>query len=246
MGKGVELITIAICDDEKIIRERITDLISEQGADCHIDHFAAGNELLATGKQYDLIFLDIQMEGKNGIETARAIRGYDRQAVIVFVTALKEYVFAAFDVAAFHYLLKPIEAKKFAEVFHNAVKGIQEKQRTQEVEVPTLLIKTKNRSRMLKQNEIIFIENRANKVEIHTEGDVFEAYYSMSKLESELGSSFYRCHRGYLVNMEHITEYSNDMIDMDNGDRVYMAKDKYPKFVKEYMRYLGDGGMADE
>ena len=45
--------------------------------------------------------------------------------------------------------------------------------------------------------------------------------------------------------MEHITEYSNDMIDMDNGERVYMAKDKYPEFVKEYMQYLGDGGTAD-
>ena len=239
------MIDIAICDDEKIIRERITELVEKQGADCHIENFGAGNELLAAGKHFDMIFLDIQMEGKNGIETARAIREYDRKAVIVFVTAMKEYVFEAFDVAAFHYLLKPIEEKKFTEIFENAAKEIQEQKRTQEAEAPTLLVKTKNRSHMLKQSEIIFIENRANKVEIHTAGDVLEAYYTMSKLEGELGSSFYRCHRGYLVNMEHITEYSSDMIDMDNGERVYMAKDKYPEFVKEYMRYLGDGGTAD-
>ena len=239
------MIDIAICDDEKVIRERITDLINKQGADCHIDNFGAGNELLAAGKHFDMIFLDIQMEGKNGIETARAIREYDRKAVIVFVTAMKEYVFEAFDVAAFHYLLKPIEENKFAEVFGNAVKEIQKQQRTQETEAPTLLVKTKNRSRMLKQSEIIFIENRANKVEIHTSKEVIETYYTMSKLEGELGSSFYRCHRGYLVNMEHITEYSNDMIDMDNGEKVYLAKEKYPEFVKEYMRYLGDGGTAD-
>ena len=239
------MIDIAICDDEKIIRERITELVEKQGADCHIENFGAGNELLAAGKHFDMIFLDIQMEGKNGIETARAIREYDRKAVIVFVTAMKEYVFEAFDVAAFHYLLKPIEEKKFTEIFENAAKEIQEQKRTQEAEAPTLLVKTKNRSHMLKQSEIIFIENRANKVEIHTAGDVLEAYYTMSKLEGELGSSFYRCHRGYLVNMEHITEYSNDMIDMDNGERVYMAKDKYPEFVKEYMRYLRNGGTAD-
>ena len=239
------MINIAICDDEKIIRERITDLINKQGADCHIENFGAGNELLAAGKHFDMIFLDIQMEGKNGIETARAIREYDRKAVIVFVTAMKEYVFEAFDVAAFHYLLKPIEEKKFTEVFENAVKEIQEQQKMQENEAPTLLIKIKNRSRMLKQGEIIFIENRANKVEIHTAKEVIETYYTMSKLEDELGSSFYRCHRGYLVNMEHITEYSSDMIDMDNGERVYMAKDKYPEFVKKYMWYLGDGGIAD-
>ena len=239
------MIDIAICDDEKVIRERITDLVEKQGADCRIENFRVGNELLATGKHFDMIFLDIKMEGKNGIETARAIREYDRKAVIVFVTAMKEYVFEAFDVAAFHYLLKPIDEKKFTEVFENAAKEIQEQQKTQKAEAPTLLIKVKNRNHMLKQNEIIFIENRANKIEIHTTKEVLETYYTMSKLEGELGSSFYRCHRGYLVNMEHITEYSNDMIDMDNGERVYMAKDKYLEFVKEYMRYLGDGGTAD-
>ena len=238
------MIDIAICDDEQIIRERITHLINKQGADCRIENFGAGNELLTAKKHYDIIFLDIQMEGRNGIETARAIREYDSKAVIVFVTAMKEYVFEAFDVAAFHYLLKPIDEKKFTEVFENAAKEIQEQQRAQEAETPTLLIKAKNRSHMLKQSEIIFIENRANKVEIHTAKDVLETYYSMSKLEGELGSSFYRCHRGYLVNMEHITEYSNDMIDMDNGEKVYLTKEKYQEFVKVYMRYLRNGGIA--
>ena len=238
------MIDIAICDDEKVIRERITDLINKQGADCHIENFGLGNELLAARKHFDMIFLDIQMEGKNGIETAGAIREYDRKAVIVFVTAMKEYVFEAFDVAAFHYLLKPIDEKKFTEVFENAAKEIQEQQRAHEAKAPTLLVKTKNRSHMLKQSEIIFVENRANKVEIHTAKDVLETYYSMSKLEGELGSSFYRCHRGYLVNMEHITEYSSDMIGMDNGEKVYLTKEKYQEFVKVYMRYLRNGGIA--
>ena len=74
---------------------------------------------------------------------------------------------------------------------------------------------------------------------------MIEFYAVMNELESELGSSFYRCHRGYLVNMAHIAEYSNDMIDMSNGERVYLAKEKYPEFVKEYMRYLRNGGTTD-
>ena len=236
------MIDIAICDDEKIIRERITDLIEKQGADCRIENFGTGNELLAAGKHFDLIFLDIQMEGINGIETARAIREYDRKAVIVFVTAMKEYVFEAFDVAAFHYLLKPTSEKKFTEVFDNAMKEIQWQQQTQEN--PTLFIKTKNRSFTINQSEIIFIESRMKKVAIHTTGDVLEVYAVMNKLESVLGSSFYRCHRGYLVNMAHITEYSNNMIDMDNGEKVYLTKEKYQEFVKVYMRYLRNGGIA--
>ena len=79
----VELVEIAICDDEKIIIKRIADLIKKQNIDCHIESFQAGNELLAEKRRFDLIFLDIQMEGINGMETAKAVREYDRKAVIV-------------------------------------------------------------------------------------------------------------------------------------------------------------------
>ena len=239
------MIQIAVCDDEKAIRERIAGLVEKQGADCRTELFATGDELLAVKRHYDMIFLDIQMKGRNGIETARAIRKYDEQAVIVFVTAVREYVFEAFDVGAFHYLLKPIGEEKFAEVFAAAKREIEKRPRGRE-ETPPLFLKGRKRGIMLKQKDILYIESRSNKVVIHTVRDEIEAWRSMQKMEGELGSSFYRCHRGYLVNMEHITEYSGDMIEMDNGERIYLAKEKYQEFVKAYMRYLRNGGAAYE
>ncbi len=238
------MIEIAICDDEEIIIERIADLIKKQNMDCHIESFQAGNELLAAKRRFDLIFLDIQMDGINGMETAKAVREYDRKAVIVFVTAVKEYVFEAFDVGAFHYLLKPIEERKFAEVFENAAREIQE--RRIQKETPALFFKTKNKSYTFNQSEIIFIESKNRKAAIHTVKNTLEVYAVMKELQKELGNSFYRCHRGYLVNMAHIAEYSSDMIEMDNGERVYLAKEKYQEFVKAYMRYLRNGGAAYE
>lgn len=238
------MIEIAICDDEEIIIERIADLIKKQNIDCHIESFQAGNELLAAKRRFDLIFLDIQMDGINGMETAKAVREYDRKAVIVFVTAVKEYVFEAFDVGAFHYLLKPIEERKFAEVFENAAREIQE--RRIQKETPALFFKTKNKSYTFNQSEIIFIESKNRKAAIHTVKNTLEVYAVMKELQKELGNSFYRCHRGYLVNMAHIAEYSSDMIEMDNGERVYLAKEKYQEFVKAYMRYLRNGGAAYE
>ena len=235
---------IAICDDEEIIIERIADLIKKQDTDCHIECFQAGKELLAANRHFDLIFLDIQMDGVNGIETARAIRERDRKAVIIFVTAVKEYVFDAFDVGAFHYLLKPIVEQKFAEVFENAVREIRERQIQKET--PALFLKTKNKSYTFDQSEIIFIESRNRKAAVHTAKNTVEAYAVMKELQKELGNSFYRCHRGYLVNMAHIAEYSSDTIEMDNGEKVYLAKEKYPEFVREYMRYLRNGGAAYE
>lgn len=237
------MIKIAICDDEKVIREHIAELVEKQGANCQVELFAAGDDLLAGEKHYDMIFLDIQMAGRNGIETARAIRKYDEQTVIIFVTVVKEYVFEAFDVGAFNYLIKPIKEERFKEVFGNALKSVNRRQsKTAE---STLFVKGKKHSVLLKQKEILYVENKANRVVIHTVKEEIEAWYALKKLEEELGSGFYRCHRAYIVNMGHISGYTNDMIDMDNGDRIYLTKDKYPEFVKKYMRYIDDGGAAD-
>lgn len=81
-------------------------------------------------------------------------------------------------------------------------------------------------------------------MEIHTSNEIIETYASMNDLEKQLGGNFYRCHRGYLVNMAHIAEYENDSISLSNGENIFMAKERYNEFVKEYMRYLRNGGTA--
>ena len=75
-------------------------------------------------------------------------------------------------------------------------------------------------------------------------GDALEIYATMSHMEKELGAQFYRCHRGYLVNLSQITGYTGDTITLCGGEAIYLAKDKYNEFVKVYMRYLRDGGTV--
>lgn len=230
---------VAVVDDEEIIRKQLKGLIDKQQAGFYTDVYGTGAELLAAGKQYDILFLDIQMAGMNGIETARMFRKQNEEAVIIFVTGVKEYVFEAFDVAAFHYLLKPIEENKFMEIFDRAVKEAgKRKERGQE----QFFVKTKNRNIILNHRNILYVESRGRKAEIHTTGEAIEIYASMTELESQLGQNFYRCHRGYLVNMAHITEYGSDSISLSNGESIYLAKERYNGFVKEYMRYLRKGG----
>lgn len=231
----------AIVDDEKVIREQIKELVVKYEPYCSVNTYETGEELLAEGKKYDVVFLDIQMEGMNGIDTARALREKQEDTVLIFITGVKEYVFEAFDVSAFHYLLKPVEEKKFAEVFERAKKEVKKitKQRQK-----TLYIKTRNRSFTINEDNILYIENRGKKVEIHIGNEVIETYAAMSELEKQLGGDFYRCHRGYLVNMAHIAEYENDSISLSDGEKIFIAKERYNKFVKEYMRYLQNGGTV--
>ena len=230
---------IAVVDDEKVIREHICALIEEQQPGSRIEAYATGEGLLASGKQFDIVFLDIQMEGMNGIETARNLRGRQGDTILIFITGIKEYVFDALDLYAFQYLLKPIDEEKFTEVLERAVREAARKK-----ERRMLFIKSRNLT--LEQSEILYIESRAKKVEIHTAGtaQAIEIYAALDELEGQLGDGFYRCHRAYIVNMDCITEYDSQSITLTNGDRVYLAKKKYGEFVKAYMWHLQNGGVS--
>ncbi|MDE5698686.1 MAG: LytTR family DNA-binding domain-containing protein, partial [Lachnospiraceae bacterium] len=157
----------------------------------------------------------------------------------IFITGIKEYVFDALDLYAFHYLLKPVDEGKFAEVLERAAGEAKKKK-----ERKCLFIKA--RSLTLDQSDILYIESRAKKLEIHTAGadKAIEIYAALDELEGQLGEGFYRCHRAYIVNMAHITEYDNESITLTNGDKVYLTKKKYGGFVKAYMWFLQNGGVS--
>ena len=239
LEEGEVLIRIAIVDDEKVIREQIKHLIEKKQVESIIDTYSSGEKLLMDEKCHDIVFLDIQMDGMNGIEAARALRQKTEDTVLIFITGVKEYVFDAFDVAAFHYLIKPIEENKFRAVYDRAVLEAGKKKQHS---MGQLFVKTRNRNVTLEQSDILYIESRAKKVEIHTRNDIVEAYAGIGELEKQLTENFYRCHRGYLVNMAFISEYSSDSIVLNNGETIILTKEKYGEFVKVYMRYLKNGG----
>lgn len=230
-------------DDEEVIREQIGGFIKKRNPDFDISGFATGEGLLAAGKDFDIIFLDIEMEGMGGIEAARTLRQSGADAVVLFITGIREYVFEAFDVSAFHYLLKPIEEQKFMEVLVRAAEEAGKRKRQKERQI---FIRTKNQGYTLNLNSILYIESRGKKVEVHVTDmeDVIESYATMDELEEELGDGFYRCHRGYLVNMAHIARYDSDSIFLSGGGKVYLTRKKHKEFVKAYMWYLQNGGVS--
>lgn len=172
---------IAVVDDEEVIREQINGFIKKRNPDFNTSDFATGEELLAAGTEFDIIFLDKQMEGMGGIEAAKTIRQSNADRVIIFITGIKEHVFEAFDVSAFHYLLKPIAEQKFMEVLDRAIEEAGKRKGQKERQI---FIRTKNQGYTLKRNSILYIENRGKKVEIHTTDmeDIVETYAGMEEL----------------------------------------------------------------
>jgi DNA-binding LytR/AlgR family response regulator len=237
------MLKIAICDDEQPIREYLKKL-TEKCTDAEISMFADGGELLAEQTEYDVILLDISLNQEhdtgslNGMDVARKIRKKS-DAVIIFVTALKEYVFEGYDVGAFHYLLKPIDEQKFMEVMDRAISLIQNEKKAE-----PLIIKMDGNYIKISVNNIIYAENEARKIILHTKNmkeKTYSFYEKMEALEHKLGENFFRSHRGFLVNLQEVAQYDHMNIELKNGEKVFLAKQKYNDFVTAYMNYLRKG-----
>lgn len=229
---------IAVCDDEKIIREDIAQKVGLIYPETALFLFENAAKLLASGERFDIIFLDIQMDGISGMDAAKALRGKGDNAVLIFVTALEGYVFQAFDVEAFRYLLKPFQKAKFYEVLNAAVKKCEERERKVfPEEEKSISIKCGRVTSKVYLKDIIYAEVFNRKIILHTTDGNLEFYGKMSELEKELGEDFFRPHRAYLVQLRYVSRYNATSITLENGQKVIMAKQKYEEFVKRYFQY---------
>jgi DNA-binding LytR/AlgR family response regulator len=242
----VETIKIAVCDDEKNIRSYLVSLIRKQDIECSIIEYDSADAYLLDGREHDLIFLDIEMDdfgtGLNGMGLARHIRGMEvqKQPIIIFVTGYEKYVYDAFDVGAFQYLVKPIDEQKFAEVFGRATGQIvsEAEQRKKK-----LVIQYGGEGKVILLNDIYYMESRNHNIILYLKNGNIEYYAKIGDLEKELAEQFYRIHRGYLINLFHVEGYDRTEVRMANGDRLLLSRYKYDGFVQAYMDYISEESL---
>lgn len=231
---------VAICDDEKEIRDMLADKVRRFCPEAEILYFESGEELLEADSLSDILLLDIQMPGKSGMETARELRKRDRRAILIFVTAIEEYVFQAFDVGAFHYLVKPFTDEKFESVFRNAVRQYQEvlnrEPYASEKEERCLIIKAGGIHTKVLLKDIVYAEVFNRKIILHKMEEEIEYYGKLSDLEKQTGEDFFRPHRAYLIHFKYVVKYDSSIIWMEKGTAI-MAKQNYSEFVKRYLKY---------
>ena len=236
---------IAVCDDDKAAREHIVSLVKEQIQDAEIMAFATGEEMLKAQNNFDISFLDVEMREISGMDVANHIRQKEQgntKSIIIFVTGYEKYMNSAFDVSAFHYLLKPIDEEKFRNVFGRALSELHAaRKRTKRY----ILVRNSGTQQKVYIKNIYYIESANKKVIIHTRTGVLDSYGKMDEWEQMTGSGFYRCHRCYLVNMEQIVSYNANTIKVVNGDKLILAQKKYNDFIRQYMKYAKDGGAVN-
>ena len=236
------MIRIAICDDEAPARAYLASLIRAQGRPCEVAEYASAGDCLADRREIDLLFLDIALNaaGPDGMALARQIRegGPAARPVIIFVTGYERYVFDAFDVGAFQYLLKPVDEEKFAQVFARAAAQIEAGRDTP---ARTLTLQSAGVIRTVPLDSIYYIESSNHKVVLRLKDGEFSCYAKIRDLEAELGDQFFRVHKGYLVNLAYVEGYGKTEVTLTNGEKLLISKYKYQDFVKAYLRFLKRG-----
>ena len=231
------MLWIAVCDDEVMECSRtatkIRGILDEMNVPCTIRQFYNGRELLQSPESFDIIFLDIIMGGMDGMRTAQLVREKAYDKLLIFISASRDYVFDAYDVEAFQYLVKPIEDKKLKKVLQKAVCKTEERSQA------FILVSRDRQNRKLFQDDIYYFEIRGRMIDIHGTGGIFSYYEQIGILERELqGKGFFRCHKSCLVNLKYVDVYNRQELVLDNGERIAIAKRRYEAFCGEILAYM--------
>ncbi|MHC1722120.1 MAG: LytR/AlgR family response regulator transcription factor [Aminipila sp.] len=233
------LIRIAICDDEDImiceLNNKITTYMKNTPSPYQIISFSNAEELLKSTEVFDVIFLDIQMQGITGMEAAKKIRESGTESYIVFVTVLKECVYDAFEVEASDYLLKPVEDERFSRTMTRILHYIEERGQA------SLIIQKSTGYKAIRFADIFYCEVINRKIYIYTKHGIVDYYFKIEELERQLEPHFIRCHRSYLVNLQYVCGYENGMAQLENGEKIPVSRSRQQPFVKAVLNYMKEG-----
>lgn len=220
------MIQFAICDDEPLTVQGLADglaaYMAEQSvADYSVSRFSSGQALLDSGTGFDVIFLDIRMEHPDGMETARLLRQRGAQSLLVFVTALTERVFDAFQVEAWDYLLKPLDRGRFRQTMDRVLPALERRA------TADLLIRRGAGCEVVPLADIVYCEVLGRKVYLHRrDGTVTDFYDRLENLERRLDRRFFRCHRSYLVNLDCVRGCRAGQVLLSPGERVPASRSR--------------------
>lgn len=235
------MLSIAVCDDEIVecahMAEKIRGTLEEMKVSCFLHQFNSGEELLQSEESFDIIFLDIMMDGVDGMKTAEGIRQKDFGGLLVFVSSSREYVFDAYDVEAFQYLVKPVDAEKLKRVLQRAVL------KTEAVSSDFILVNRERQKQKIFLQDILYFEIWGRLIVIHKTGGISDYYGKMGILEEELREKgFFRCHKSYLIHLKYVKGYNRQEAILENGEKIPVSKRRYEAFCKALLDYMKKSG----
>jgi two-component system response regulator LytT len=231
---------IAACDDNAEQLDQLCMMISHalhaQGKEYDIARFSSGESvaesIVGDKRRFDILFLDIIMDEMNGVQTARKIREADGDISIVFITGSPDFVFEGYDVQALHYILKPVDAEKLANVLLYDWNCRYEKNHM-DVKVNDAVVR-------IPFDDIVYMESRGRKVLITTKNGEYETYGALSQFGSLLPSGrFISCHKSFWVNLNYVSRISKVSFTTVYGQSIPISKACYSESKRAFINFIG-------
>lgn len=234
------MINIAICDDDNDIIELLKTSVSEYSAshslEFQVQSFKCGEKLLDSKMSFDLVFLDIEMSGIDGLKTATLFRQIDRRAKIVYVTNHSECALKSYAVHPFDFVVKPFKKERIYSVLDELSRYLSENAENEAV----IQLKGEDGPLLLSLRNIYVFEYTGNRrITVYTKSEKYRIKGSLSDIISLINSeSFVSPHKSFIINMEHIDKLNNFTLYTTNGIEVPVAQKKLKEFHNEFSRFI--------
>ncbi len=226
---------IAICDDEKVMHKELKACLEKYAEERKqiflYDDFYSGSELLASDHDFDIVFMDYQMDGIDGLETAHRLRKRNNDVALIFLTSYEHVVFDSFAVNTFWFLVKPIEMPKLTKALDAYLATLKDDN--------YIILKIDDDNKRIKLDDIVYAEANDKYCHIRTVNEDIDYRKTLSDFEKLLpADKFFRTHRSFIVGFKHIISHTSTGIVFENNEKAMISKLKYSNFKQAFMDYI--------
>lgn len=218
---------IAICDDKQEDREYVQQLTArwaqQRGNQMEMTEFCSAEQFLFSCPQpdFDLLLLDIEMGEMDGVSLAKQVRRTNELMQIVFITGYSDYITEGYEVAALHYLMKPVKEEKLFVVLDRAVERLHKNTKV-------LTLETSEEMVRVPLYQVSALEVQRNYVTVHARQD-YTVKKSLSELMEQLDERFFRVGRSAVVNLNDISRVTRSDIYLTDGRSIPLPRGAYDK-----------------
>lgn len=234
------MIEIFVCDDDQTITDYLKFFIMKKyGDEIQVRAFNKCLDLIGmvefNERIPDILIMDVNLQDGNGIKTVKELQEQHPSIKVIYLTGIIQYATEIFQTNPIYFLTKPINENKLADAIEKAINQIENDRSD------SIVIKTNGSEVLIYRKEIVYVESHGRKLVFYmSDGDEIGVYEKMDVMQEQLGSTFVRSHKSFLINMKYIVERNNQEFCLSDGKVLPISKPNLKEAKMKFIAYLGE------